>query len=102
MFQQPDPANPDGYLEPFHLDTFNAGGAAVPDTSHAWQAQHASWNGGKMDGSLRAHIAADGPKVGPDTMGYHTREDIPFHWALAEAFTLMDNYHCSTVRLLRQ
>jgi phospholipase C len=28
-------------------------------------------------------------------MGYHTRADIPFQFALAEAFTVCDSYHCS-------
>ncbi|WP_203925096.1 alkaline phosphatase family protein, partial [Rugosimonospora africana] len=30
VFQQPDPANPDGYLEPFHMSTITTGAAAVP------------------------------------------------------------------------
>jgi phospholipase C len=34
---------------------------------------------------------------GEYTMGYFTQDDIPFHWALAEAFTLCDNYHCSVL-----
>ncbi len=29
------------------------------------------------------------------TMGYHVREDIPFHYALADAFTVCDHYFCS-------
>jgi phospholipase C len=97
VFQQPDPSNPDGYLEPFHMSTLTTGAAAIPDLSHDWRIQHASWNGGKMDSWLRAHIAADGPAHGPYTMGYHTQEDIPFHWALAQAFTLLDQYHCSVM-----
>jgi phospholipase C len=28
-------------------------------------------------------------------MAYFKREDIPFHWALADAFTICDGYHCS-------
>jgi phospholipase C len=28
-------------------------------------------------------------------MAYLTREDIPFHYALADAFTICDAYHCS-------
>ena len=32
---------------------------------------------------------------GPYTMGYYEREDIPFHFALAETFTLCDRYYCS-------
>ncbi|WP_405579203.1 phospholipase C [Streptomyces sp. NBC_01190] len=95
VFQQPDPANPDGYLEPFHMSTISTGAAAVPSLSHDWRDQHASWNQGKMDGWLSTHLASDGDVNGSYTMGYFTREDIPFHWALAESFTLLDNYHCS-------
>jgi phospholipase C len=29
-------------------------------------------------------------------MGYYRREDIPFQYAMADAFTLCDAYHCST------
>ena len=25
------------------------------------------------------------------------RDDIPFHWALADAFTICDGYHCSVL-----
>ena len=88
VFQQPDPANPDGYLEPWHMSTITTGAAAVPSLSHDWRDQHASWNQGAMDGWLRAHIASDGNTNGSFTMGYYTQEDIPFHWALAQAFTL--------------
>jgi len=97
VFQQPDPANPDGYLEPFHMDTASTAAAAVPSLSHDWRDQHASWNKGAMDGWLHTHIASDGDTKGSFTMGYHTQADIPFHWALAENFTLLDNYHCSVM-----
>ena len=40
------------------------------------------------DGRLAAtHIASDGDANGSFTMGYYEQEDIPFHWALAKAFT---------------
>jgi phospholipase C len=97
VFQQPDPANPDGYQEPYHMSTITTGAAAVPSLSHAWSVQHAAWNGGKMDNWVPAHVAADGNGKGAFTMGYYTEEDIPFHWALAKAFTLCDNYHCSVM-----
>ena len=35
------------------------------------------------------------PHKGVATMTYHTRKDLPYHYALADAFTLCDNYHCS-------
>ena len=30
-------------------------------------------------------------------MAYLTREDIPFHYALADTFTICDAYHCSFI-----
>jgi phospholipase C len=44
-----------------------------------------------------AHLAADGAKNGPFTMGYYERQDIPFQWALADAFTVCDNYYCAVL-----
>src|SRR5947199_344389 len=35
------------------------------------------------------------PAKTPTTMAYLTREDIPFHYALADKFTVCDAYHCS-------
>ncbi|HEX3814099.1 MAG TPA: alkaline phosphatase family protein [Mycobacteriales bacterium] len=95
VFQQPDPSNPDGYLEPYHMSTVTTGAAAVPSLSHDWRDQHGAWNNGSMDGWLTTHVASDGDFRGPFTMGYLTKDDVPFHWALAESFTLLDNYHCS-------
>ena len=37
------------------------------------------------------------PAKGTATMAYLTREDIPFHYALADAFTVCDAYHCSFI-----
>jgi phospholipase C len=94
VFCQPDAAGAKGYLMPFHLDTKKTNAQKLPSTSHAWAVQHAAWNGGKMDKWLEAHRKADGVN-GPFVMGYHTRTDIPFQFALAEAFTICDAYHCS-------
>jgi phospholipase C len=94
VFHQPDAVNPDGYLLPFHLDTRHTSAQAIPSTSHAWSVQHQAWNNGKMDQWLPAHRAAD-KENGPYVMGYYTREDIPFQYALADAFTICDHYHCS-------
>ncbi len=96
VFYQPDPQSPEGYLLPFHLDTSKTSAQKLPSTSHTWATQHHSWNGGKMDNWLPAHRHAD-QENGPCVMGYFTRADIPFHYALAEAFTICDNYHCSVM-----
>ena len=94
VFYQPDPQNPNGYLLPFHLDTRTTSAQRIPSTNHAWSVQHDAWNRGQMDNWLPAHRKVDGLNA-PYVMGYHTRADIPFQFALAEAFTICDAYHCS-------
>jgi phospholipase C len=96
VFYQPDDLNPSGHFLPFHLDTRSTSAQKIPSTNHAWAVQHEAWNGGKMDRWLPVHRKADGVH-GPYCMGYYTRDDIPFQFALAEAFTLCDAYHCSVM-----
>jgi phospholipase C len=95
VFYQPDPSNPLGYLLPFRANSTEYAGQSLMSLSHAWEHQHACWNDGQMDGWVRTHVMADTSAAGPYTMGYYEQDDIPFHWALANAFTLCDNYHCS-------
>jgi phospholipase C len=59
--------------------------------------QHQSWNNGAMDSFVKAHLAADGSTNGPVTMGYFTRSELAFYYALADAFTVCDNYFCSVL-----
>jgi phospholipase C len=96
VFYQPDTVNPKGYMLPFHLDTHTTSAQAIPSTNHAFAVQHEAFNGGKMDGWLPAHRRVDGVN-GPYVMGYYTRDDIPFQFALAENFTICDNYFCSVM-----
>ncbi len=95
IFRQADPLNPSGYVLPFRMNTLKTSAQRVHDLSHAWGPQHAAWRNGAMDGWIADHRAADGDARGPLTMGYLTREDLPFYYALADAFTLCDGYHCS-------
>jgi phospholipase C len=97
VFYQPNPSNPDGYLLPYHLDSHATAAQKIPSMSHAWDVQHQAWNNGAMDNWVQAHMASDGARNGQYTMGYFTRDDIPFHYALADAFTICDNYHCSVM-----
>ena len=94
------PGYPNGFdsdhLYPFHLDTTN-GGECTNDIDNSWASQHPYWDGGAMDGFVKQHIAVDGAVNGPLTMGYYTRKDLPFYYALADAFTLCDHYHCSVL-----
>jgi phospholipase C len=75
-------------LAPFRLntqETFDY--MRISGTPHTWpNAQHA-WADGKLH---------EWPRHKQDhSMGYFGAEDIPFQFAMAEAFTLCDAYHCS-------
>jgi len=98
-FSQSWPANstrpPAGRLLPFRFDTSTTNGSCTNDITHEWGPQHRSWNGGAMDQFVTAHVAEDGAQLGTATMGYYTRADLPFMYALADAFTVCDYYHCS-------
>jgi phospholipase C len=87
-----------GRLLPFHFDTaLPHNGECVNDISHEWAAQHKVWNGGAMDKWVEVHLAENGQRDGPNTMGYYQRSDLPFYHALADAFTLCDGYYCSLI-----
>jgi phospholipase C len=59
----------------------------LPGTGHGWADTHAAWNQGQYDNWAI--------QKGPMAMSYMTRDDIPYHYALADAFTVGDAYHCS-------
>jgi phospholipase C len=106
VFYQPIPStlvtaisggyNPDGYLLPFHANTRTTSAQMLPSNSHSWGPQHSSYDNGAMDGFVTAHLEADGI-AGEYSMAYFKRDDLPFHWALADAFTICDGYHCSVL-----
>jgi phospholipase C len=79
--------NNDGYLLPFHPGAPNLGLQFIEDLAHDWTTTHAAWNQGKYDQWV--------PNKGTTTMAHLVRSDIPFHYALADAFTICDAYHCS-------
>lgn len=90
-------ASPTGKLLPFHLDTLKYPVACILDLDHSWGPQHKYWNNGKMDGFGSEHLAVDGSAAGRNTMTYYMRQDIPFHYFLADTFTICDSYHCSVI-----
>ncbi|MFC1411685.1 phosphocholine-specific phospholipase C [Streptacidiphilus sp. N1-12] len=74
---------------PFHPDAKNLGLQFLEDLNHDWNGGHDAWNQGKYDRWVPAKTSS--------TMAYLTRDDIPFHYALADAFTVCDAYHCSLI-----
>lgn len=96
--QPPGTASATGYIEPFPLlEDFNHDGQVLNDPNHSWGPLHQCWNGGKMDSFVSTHVATEGAQNGPIVMGYYDRSTLPFYYALADAFTVLDNYHCSVI-----
>jgi phospholipase C len=85
-----------GHLYPFHLDSFH-NGECTNDINHSWGPQHTYWDNGNLDGFVTGHLAADSSGNAPLTMGYYTRSDLSFYYALADAFTICDQYFCSVI-----
>jgi phospholipase C len=98
-FQPGVGANPSGFIQPFHLvsDPPLEDGQTTNDIDHSWAGQHNSWNGGALNSFITSHLSTDGATNGPVTMGYYTRQDLAFYYALADAFTVCDGYFCSVL-----
>jgi phospholipase C len=93
VWKQPSGAKSgDGFVLPFHPPAPESSDAGLgltflEDLAHDWTTTHAAWNQGRYDHWV--------PSKGPVTMAHLTRGDIPFHYALADAFTVCDAYYCS-------
>ncbi|MES1198431.1 MAG: phospholipase C, phosphocholine-specific [Pseudomonadota bacterium] len=83
VWRQPDGHG--GYVAPFRLDAKRTSAEVIDSLDHSWKGSHDRW---------KHHDAWIATKT-PMTMGYFTREDVPFYYALADAFTICDAYHCS-------
>jgi phospholipase C len=59
----------------------------IEDLDHSWDGTHEMFNGGDWDQWLPAKTTT--------CMAHMERRDLPFHYALADAFTVCDGYHCS-------
>ncbi|MBO2449558.1 phospholipase C, phosphocholine-specific [Actinomadura barringtoniae] len=86
VFHQPNGA---GEVLPFHPDVDDLGMKYLTGLNHDWNGGHSAWNGGRYDNWIPAKTKY--------TMAYFERNDIPFHYALADAFTICDAYHCSFI-----
>ncbi|MDO9006685.1 MAG: alkaline phosphatase family protein, partial [Thiobacillus sp.] len=75
-------------VAPFHLNTVqHFEYMRVEGTPHSWTDAQNAWNNGRMNAWPRAK--------NNHSMGYFTAADMPFQFALANAFTICDAYHCS-------
>ncbi|HEY4323724.1 MAG TPA: phospholipase C, phosphocholine-specific [Mucilaginibacter sp.] len=83
---------------PFRLDIKRTKSTWMESLPHSWKNQVNARNDGKFDQWLenkKNSIPAYSDM--PLTLGYYTREDIPFYYSLADAFTVCDQNFCSAL-----
>jgi len=81
VFYQPSGTS---YELPFHTTI-----SCLTDTPHDWNSTHQAFNSGNNNQWVAAK--------GKETMNYVTRSDLPYYYALADAYTICDEYHCSAL-----
>jgi phospholipase C len=85
VFEQPVVRGGGPAVLPFRLNVDGRHNNAMNGLDHLWKGPHDLWK--DWDAWVERKSAL--------CMGHHTREDLPFYYALADAFTLCDGYHIS-------
>ena len=79
----------DAYMLPFLLDFKTTAATCMPAPEMAYPCDIKMWNSGNMD----AWNTARDPGFG---MSYFNRSELPYYYALADSFTIGDQYFQST------
>ncbi|WP_128546640.1 phosphocholine-specific phospholipase C [Larkinella soli] len=83
---------------PFRLNLKDTKATWMSSLPHSWTNQVDARNDGKYDKWLDAKPSGNKEYARmPLTLGYYNREDIPFYYALADAFTVCDQNFCSSL-----
>ena len=81
---------------PFRFDIKNSKVTWMSSLPHSWENMVQARNNGKHNEWLEAKKSGrEAYQHMPLTMGFYDREDIPFYYALADAFTVCDQHFCS-------
>lgn len=89
-------ARGDSYV-PFRLNIKDSNATWLGCLPHGRTDQVDARNGGRYDRWLDVKHLGEGYADMPFTLGHYTREDIPFYYALADAFTICDQNFCSAL-----
>jgi len=83
---------------PFRLDIKDTKATWMGSLPHSWTNQTDARNGGRYDHWLQAKPSGNKEyEHMPLTLGYYDRQDIPFYYSLADAFTVCDQNFCSSL-----
>lgn len=92
-------SNSDGEtFAPFRLDIEKSNATWLGSLPHSWRDQTDARNHGNHDRWLEAKRSGRRECAAmPFTLGYYDRADLPFYYALADAFTVCDQNFCSSL-----
>ena len=79
----------DNTYAPFHVDINKTKITWQGGLPHSWNDQVAARNNGKYDKWVPVKTLM--------SLAYYQREDIPFYYAMADAFTICDHHFCSSL-----
>ena len=83
---------------PFRLNIKDTNATWMGSLPHGWTDQTDVRNNGRCDQWLEAKKSGHKDyRNMPLTLGYYNREDLPFYYALADAFTICDQNFCSSL-----
>jgi phospholipase C len=83
---------------PFRLNIKDTKSTWMSCLPHGWTDQVDARNHGKYDRWLQVKKSGTRAYASmPLTLGHYTREDVPFYYALADAFTICDQHFCSSL-----
>src|SRR5580698_8539640 len=86
------------HFVPFRLDIKATKATWMGSLPHSWADQVDARNNGLYDRWLPAKRSGSRDYADmPLTLGHYARADIPFYYALADAFTICDQYFCSSL-----
>ncbi len=91
-----NPTHDGGTADIFELDPFQK----LHHLPHKWEPMHDAFNDGVNDGFVKAHHEANKHETltaGPEVMGFLQRRDMEIMYALADNYTLCDQWHCSVM-----
>lgn len=74
-------------IYPYYLDSSRGNAQRVSGTPHSWTDGQYAWDHGRMGNWVQYKQ--------PQSMGYYKEKEVEFQFALANAFTICDAYHCA-------
>jgi len=89
---QPDPMHPGATLSRFHQTSY-----CFDNPAESWDEVHQEVDGGAMDAFTTVNASDANDPQGLRSIGYYDQTDLPYYYALAQAFAISDRHFASVL-----